>query len=125
MAQQTLVLRLSPAEQEALRARLAGGTFEHRAVPTRVQREGRGVVATLYTSGKLVVQGAAPELFVARFAEAPRRRAARLEGRARATAFDRPTVGSDESSRATTSARWSSRRCGSSPRRPPSCSPRA
>lgn len=79
MAQETLVLKLSPKEQERLTARLEGQPFEHRSVPhARFQVKGEGVVATLYNSGKLVVQGADPQSFTLRFLDgAPGARPAR------------------------------------------------
>lgn len=101
MAQQTLVLRLEEPARAAFRRRLGEGDFEYRTVPHAVLSvKGEGVVATLYSSGKLVVQGESPELFVARFAPD-----ARIAGDASATQkcapppseFDRPTAGSDES----------------------------
>jgi ribonuclease HIII len=102
VANQTLVLRVPPSEQAQLRARLSQGTFEHRSVPHALfSVKGEGVVATLYTSGKLVVQGSDPLIFVARFvpesaqAEAPAKE--RPKTSAAPTTFDRPTVGSDES----------------------------
>ena len=70
MAQETLVYKLTAAQGQDLEGRLAAGDFEHRTVPhARFSVKGHGVVATLYESGKLVVQGAAPELFLARFTE--------------------------------------------------------
>ena len=68
MAQKTLVLKLAPKEQTALEGNLSQGAFEHRSVPhARLSVKGEGVVATLYSSGKLVVQGADPEAFTERF----------------------------------------------------------
>ncbi len=105
MVQQTLVLRVPPREQSALRERLGGGSFEFRSVPHAIfSVKGEGIVATLYNSGKFVVQGENPELFVARFAEgagtvtsaATTHKVAAKTADA-PTAFDRPTVGSDES----------------------------
>lgn len=98
MAQRTLVMIVPPAERETLRRNLERGTFEHRSVPHALfSVKGDGVVATLYGSGKLVVQGAEPELFAARYlgrvpdtaAPAPRRAADR-------PASTTPLVGSDE-----------------------------
>jgi ribonuclease HIII len=67
MSQETLVLELSPAEQTRLVAALAGPDFEPRAVPhARLSVRGQGVVATLYRSGKLVVQGSEVQAFAAR-----------------------------------------------------------
>lgn len=68
MAQETLVVRIPRQDQAGLRERLSQGVFEYRQVPHAVfSVKGEGVVATLYTSGKLVVQGEDPALFVARF----------------------------------------------------------
>ena len=68
MAQGTLVLKLSPAEQAELEERLEGGPFDYRSVPhARFSVKGEGVVATLYNSGKLVVQGGEPQLFTQRY----------------------------------------------------------
>jgi ribonuclease HIII len=68
VSQDTLVIVIPPAERAALRQRLSSGRFEYRSVPHSIfSVKGEGVVATLYKSGKLVVQGADPALFVARF----------------------------------------------------------
>lgn len=68
MPQQTLVIQLDKGAQAQLEDRMNGATFEYRPVPhTRFSARGEGVVATLYTSGKLVVQGREAEVFVARF----------------------------------------------------------
>lgn len=62
------MLKLDPTEQRALEARLSAGVFEHRRVPhARFSVKGEGVVATLYVSGKLVVQGSDAEAFAQRF----------------------------------------------------------
>lgn len=101
MAQTTLVLRIPPREQAELRARLSRGTFEFRTVPhAAFSVKGEGVIATLYNSGKFVVQGADPELFVARFAggaEVAPKKESQAKTADAPTVFDRPTVGSDES----------------------------
>jgi ribonuclease HIII len=81
---------------------LSRGTFEHRSVPHALfSVKGEGVVATLYTSGKLVVQGADPLIFVARFVPEGAHEQAKSADRPKTseapTTFDRPTVGSDES----------------------------
>ncbi len=68
MAQETRVVQLDRAAGEALRKRLAAGAFDFRVVPhAAFSVRGEGFVATLYQSGKLVVQGADPELFLARY----------------------------------------------------------
>lgn len=95
MAQKTLVVQVSKLERERLVERLALGTFEHRGVPhAQFSVKGEGVVATLYESGKLVVQGEDPSLFAERFL-------GRLPDDAPvsppdASGEDRPTIGSDE-----------------------------
>lgn len=66
--QDTIVVRLDTAERERLKERLRGGSFEYRSVPHAVfSARGEGVVATLYRSGKLVVQGADAAIFAARY----------------------------------------------------------
>ena len=68
MAQNTLVYKLTPEFQENLRKRMEGEPFEYRTVPhASFSAKGEGVVATLYQSGKLVVQGGAAEAFVGRY----------------------------------------------------------
>ncbi len=62
------MVNLTKVEQGDLRGRLDGGSFEWRTAPhAQYSVKGEGVVATLYNSGKLVVQGATPEEFLARF----------------------------------------------------------
>ena len=103
MSQTTHVVRLDARAQEELRARMEGERFEYRSVPHAVfSAKGEGVVATLYTSGKLVIQGSAVEAFVARFLGGEV--APGSGGPGGATAGDapvaglgeRPLVGSDE-----------------------------
>lgn len=86
------------AAQEALRERLRAGAFEWRGVPHAIfSARGAGVTATLYRSGKLVIQGDEPEAFASAYvggaAPAGRPRAAEraLPG------AEETTVGSDES----------------------------
>ena len=51
-----------------MQERLSGEAFEYRTVPhAAVSVKGEGVVATLYNSGKLVIQGAGAEAFIARY----------------------------------------------------------
>ena len=70
MSQRTLVLKVPPAERTSLRGRLSADEFEFRSVPHALfSAKGQGVVATLYKSGKFVVQGADPDVFVARYVE--------------------------------------------------------
>ncbi len=93
MPQRTVVLKLASAEGRALRGRLEQGDFEFRSVPhAAFSVKGEGVVATLYTSGKLVVQGPDPDGFLLRYAgrEAP-------PAAAPSPAPTRTIVGSDES----------------------------
>ena len=64
----TVVLALGPAEQERLEQRLSGGDFERKHVEhARFSVKGEGVVATLYRSGKLVLQGKEIGLFAQRY----------------------------------------------------------
>lgn len=96
MSQRTLVVRVPSARQAALRAGLAPGEFEWHRVPHAVfSVRGDGVVATLYRSGKLVVQGEDPEAFLARWTdlEAPVAAVPAPDDVART---DVPTVGADE-----------------------------
>ena len=95
MAQKTLVVQVPPAARGPLRARLAGEAFDHQNVPHALfSVKGGGVVATLYASGKLVVQGEDPSLFVERFLGGPTSPGA---GRTEETSEERDTVvGSDE-----------------------------
>jgi ribonuclease HIII len=79
---------------------LESAGFEFRGVPHALfSARGPGLIATLYKSGKLVVQGAEPEAFSLRFLDG----AAPVPATAKATAAPRPpsppvtTVGSDES----------------------------
>lgn len=89
------MLKLSPAARADLEQRLQAGPFDFRSVPHAVfSARGEGVTATLYTSGKLVVQGADPEAFAQRFVEG-----AELPltgGSSAASEEEEPLVGSDE-----------------------------
>ena len=68
MAQETLVVQLAPAQQAELERELEAGDFEHRSVEhARFSLKGAGVIATLYRSGKLVVQGSEVALFAQRY----------------------------------------------------------
>lgn len=111
MAQQTVVFQVGGEAGELLRKRLGEGPFEFREVPHAVfSAKGEGIVATLYRSGKLVLQGNEPELFAARYmpdAESPSMAApaTRPEGSRSAAvapsttspkAAPRPGIGSDE-----------------------------
>jgi ribonuclease HIII len=63
-----VVLTLTREQGAALERRLAGERFAFRPVPHAVfSAKGAGLVATLYESGKLVIQGESPEAFAAQF----------------------------------------------------------
>lgn len=98
MAQETLVLVVPKAQHSALRERLAAQAFEFRPVPHALfSVKGHDVVATLYASGKLVVQGRDPAVFVGRFLEGAELPApATKEGKGPMRTLEVPTVGSDE-----------------------------
>jgi ribonuclease HIII len=113
VVQATLVAKLSPAQGRELEARLGRAAFDFRGVPyARFSARGEGVVVTLYTSGKLVVQGADAESFWLRHlpagppAEGQKAPASASEGATGASAGSAsgepgagsslPTVGSDE-----------------------------
>jgi len=60
------VLTLAKESGDDLHRRLTGGPFDFRSAPhATFSAKGEGVVATLYASGKLVIQGADPEGFAA------------------------------------------------------------
>ena len=92
------MLKLGAPAGVGLRSRLESAGFEFRAVPhAAFSARTAEVVATLYRSGKLVIQGADPESFAARFLEGA---AAAAASAAPAAAAPRPaeeTLGSDES----------------------------
>jgi ribonuclease HIII len=68
VAQRTLVVKLPPARGAALRSALAAAGYQFRGVPHSLFSAcGPEMVATLYKSGKLVLQGTDPEGFAARF----------------------------------------------------------
>lgn len=89
-------MTLKPPEQAALEKRLAAGDFDFRPLAhARFSARGEGVVATLYTSGKLVVQGNATDVFAARYLD---RAGARSQpARAPRVAPHSVVIGSDES----------------------------
>ena len=103
MPQETLVLSLSSAEQADLVRRVRATELELRpADHAHFSARGEGVTATLYRSGKLVVQGEGAALFVARYLERgaePRdgRRAAGGPPALAAERLGRTLVGGDES----------------------------
>ena len=98
MAQETLVLRVDPARATALRARLSAADFDFRPVPHSLfSVKGQGVVATFYASGKLVVQGENPSLFVEHWVEGGRAVGAKPKSVEPARAeVAGPLIGSDE-----------------------------
>ena len=106
MAQKTVVLAMSAARGNELKRALGEQSFEFRPVPHALfSAKGEGVVATLYATGKLVIQGADPELFIERYvgegaARAPspsREPSSASPADASAAAFERePLIGSDE-----------------------------
>jgi ribonuclease HIII len=68
MPQETLVVQLAPAQQLALERALEHEELERRSVEhARFSVRGQGFSATLYRSGKLVVQGNDARLFTARY----------------------------------------------------------
>ena len=68
MPQETLVVQLAPPQQAELARELEGGDFERRSVEhAHFSVKGHGVIATLYRSGKLVVQGSEVQLFAERY----------------------------------------------------------
>ena len=84
MAQDTLVVQLPPANQAALKAALDAGDFTFRSLAhAHWSARGEGVVATLYRSGKLVVQGGATTVFQARYLEGTTPSGSGASGRSR------------------------------------------
>jgi len=100
VTQATLVVQIPPAERAKLRGRLSSGVFEFRNVPHALfSAKGEGVVATLYKSGKLVVQGDDPAFFLERFAPGvvpPAPPEATPKKAPTTPLAERTTVGSDE-----------------------------
>ncbi len=96
MPQETLVAQLAPAAQARIERELSGPGFEPRSVEhARFSVKGPGFVATLYRSGKLVVQGSEVQLFKERYlkgaeGDAPMAPAAPIE------VGERTLIGSDE-----------------------------
>ena len=69
MTQETFVYKVRPEHAALIEGRIDPAQFEFRSVPhARFSAKGDGVVATLYTSGKLVVQGVDPAMFAERYA---------------------------------------------------------
>jgi ribonuclease HIII len=103
MPQRTLVVKLAPPQRTQLKARLSAGDFEWRQVPhAEFSVKGGGMLATLYTSGKLVIQGADPETFLALWTDLePGDRGAKTlphahEAKDAVARLNEPTVGCDE-----------------------------
>jgi ribonuclease HIII len=72
VSQKTIVIKLPPVQHGPLEQRLIAAGLAFRPVPhAKFSVKGEGVVATLYTSGKLVIQGADPETFTGRFLDGP------------------------------------------------------
>jgi len=86
MTQETFVAKIPRAGFGDLERRVSGGPFEFRSVPHAVfSAKGEGVVVTLYSSGKLVVQGGGVTGFLARYTN--------LEGAPSASARKKPRTG--------------------------------
>ncbi|MEO1698016.1 MAG: ribonuclease HIII [Planctomycetota bacterium] len=108
MPQETYVAKIPKAGFGPLERRIAGGPFEFKSVPHAVfSARGEGVVATLYASGKFVVQGATVDTFLARWTELGRSDAAAPRSASKksssktgagepALALEPPVTGSDE-----------------------------
>ena len=102
VAQETLVYKVRPEHAALIEGRLDPAQFDFRSVPhARFSAKGDGVVVTLYTSGKLVVQGAAAALFAERYAPEASSVASKSKAKKSAPAPepiapDSVTVGSDE-----------------------------
>jgi len=96
MPQETLVVQLSPADGARVERELDGPGFERRTVEhARFSVKGPGFIATLYRSGKLVVQGSEVKLFAERYLDG----LAVTAGRAADSPIqvgERTLVGSDE-----------------------------
>lgn len=88
------MVQLSPADQARLAAALEGPDFEPRALEhARFSVKGQGVVATLYRSGKLVVQGSEVQVFATRYLGG---RSAPAEAELPIAVGERTLIGSDE-----------------------------
>lgn len=98
MPQETLVFQLAPAAQARLERELSSGDFERRSVEhARFSVKGAGVVATLYRSGKLVLQGSEVRLFAERYlADARAAAGAGEPADAPIQVGERTLIGSDE-----------------------------
>lgn len=102
MPQSTFVTKVARDQFQALRERLAGGPFEFRSVPhAAFSVKGDGAVATLYESGKLVIQGPDPEGFLARWTDleavaAPPKKSSTSRADDPELNLEPPITGSDE-----------------------------
>ncbi len=98
MPQRTVVVKVPPERRQSLKDRLEPGAFEWRSAPhAQWSVKGEGVVATLYDSGKLVVQGSEPERFLVRFTDEPAPAPPRpLRTLTKTVTATEPIVGSDE-----------------------------
>jgi ribonuclease HIII len=95
MPQETLVVQLAPAEGARIERALSGPEFERRTVEhARFSVKGPGFVATLYRSGKLVVQGSELALFAQRYLDGAR--SAGPSPRGPIEVGERTLIGSDE-----------------------------
>ena len=96
MPQETLVVQLAPAQGARIERELSGPEFERRTVEhARFSVKGPGFVATLYRSGKLVVQGSEVQLFAQRYLDGARASGA-PEARGPIEVGERTLIGSDE-----------------------------
>jgi len=96
VVQTTIVFELDPAERRRLREALEGRDFQYRPVAhAEFSARGEDAVATLYRSGKLVVQGRGAASFVERYLGRTAPSAAPAP--AAAARDDGPLVGGDES----------------------------
>jgi len=102
VAQETLVYKVRPEHAALIEGRIDPAQFELRSVPhARFSAKGEGVVVTLYSSGKLVIQGADPAMFAERYAPEAAAIASKAKSKKaalapKAIAPDSITVGSDE-----------------------------
>ena len=96
MPQETLVVQLAPAQGARIERELSGPEFERRTVEhARFSVKGPGFVATLYRSGKLVVQGSEVQLFAQRYLDGAQPSGA-PEARGPIEVGERTLIGSDE-----------------------------
>lgn len=97
MPQETLVVKLDPRGAKDLGSRLQAAGYVLEGAPHAAFRaRSKGLVATLYTSGKLVVQGQEAAGFLERFTGAAPAPAVKPAGADHADLLDRTIIGSDE-----------------------------